>query len=369
MKIKDFSIERYFAEHEFTARYLLSSSDSDGYSMQYVIDQASPEERTRWDTLTLGYTETRGAAALRTAICKYYTSIGEKDVVVLSPNEAIFSLMNVLLQKGDHVICMSPIYQALHEPAESIGCTVSFWLPESEVNWYYDPSRLAELITPQTKLIVVNFPHNPTGHLPSSEDWNAIISIAREKNIVLFSDEMYRSLIHDPKDEIPAACDVYENAVSLSGMSKIFGLAGLRIGWLASKNAALLQEIEAFKDYLTICSSAPSEILATIALNNPDKFIDPNIKKILTNIELFKSFSVGSELFEFYRPKAGSTAFIKLKTAMPALQLANTIVKETGIMLLPSEMFHYGHHQVRIGFGRANLPEILAILEQFRLPS
>ncbi len=360
MKIKDFAIERYFAEHEFTAKYLLSSSDCDGYSMQYVLDQASPPERSRWDSLTLGYTETRGAAALRTAICKQYTGIGEKDVVVLSPNEAIFSLMNVLLEKGDHVICMAPTYQALYEPAESIGCAVSFWLPQSEKNWYYDPARLQELVTPQTKLIIVNFPHNPTGHLPSAEDWNTIIGIAREKNIVLFSDEMYRALIHDPEDEIPSACDVYENAVSLSGMSKVFGMAGLRLGWLASKNAALLHKVEAFKDYLTICSSAPSEILATIALNNPDKFIGPNIKKILTNIELFRAFSESSDLFEFYRPKAGSTAFIKLKTETPALQFANAVVKETGIMLLPSEMFNYGTHHVRIGFGRANLPEILA---------
>jgi aspartate/methionine/tyrosine aminotransferase len=274
--------------------------------------------------------------------------------------------MNVLLQNGDNVICMSPMYQSLYQVAESLGCTISFWEPEPESAWYYSPSALRKLITKRTKLIVVNFPHNPTGYIPAMDDWNEIIRIARENNLVLFSDEMYRSLVYDEKDEIPAACDLYENAVSLWGMAKSFGLAGLRIGWLASKNGDLLKKVEAFKDYLSICNSATSEILAAIALNNSMSFIGPNIEKIKLNIETFRQFQLrNSDLLEFYQPRAGSTAFIKLKIKLTALQYAEELVQKTGIMLLPSEMFGYGTNHARIGFGRANLPEILTLWEKF----
>jgi aspartate/methionine/tyrosine aminotransferase len=198
------------------------------------------------------------------------------------------------------------------------------------------------------------------------DDWNEIIKTARENDLVLFSDEMFRSLIYDTKDEIPAACDLYENAVSLWGMAKSFGLAGLRIGWLASRNKEILKKVEAFKDYLSICNSATSEILAAITLNNSMSFIAPNIEKIKSNIEAFRQFQLrNSDLLEFYQPKAGSVAFIKVKSKLTALQYAQELVQKTGIMLLPSEMFGYGTSHVRIGFGRANLPEILTVLEKF----
>jgi aspartate/methionine/tyrosine aminotransferase len=366
LRIKDFAIERYFARYEFSAEYLLSSSDCDGFPLKYVLDLASAEERESWDGLKLGYTETRGSPALRDAIAKHYKTISPDNVLVSSPGEANFSLMNILLEKGDDIICMSPMYQSLYQVAEDLGCTISFWKPEKENNWYYDPARLRKLITKRTKLIVVNFPHNPTGYIPSRIDWNEIISVARENNLILFSDEMYHDLIYDPKDKLPAACDLYENAVSLWGTAKSFGLAGLRIGWLASRNKEILKKAEAYKDYLSICNSATSEILAAIALNNSNRFIEPNIEKVMTNIEIFRQFQQrNSDLLEFYRPQAGSTAFIKLKTTLTAAQYAALLVKETGIMLLPSETFDYGTQHVRIGFGRANLHETLNVWEKF----
>src|SRR6185312_1869007 len=287
MIIEDFKIERYFARYEFAAKYLLSSSDCDGYSLKYVLDLASPEELARWETQTLGYTETKGSPALRAAISRHYQSIGTDDLLVLSPGEANFCLMNVLLEKGDEVICMAPMYQSLYQVAESIGCTIAFWEPEKDGDWYYDPARLQDLISSKTRLIIVNFPHNPTGYLPSAGDWAEIVNIARENNLFLFSDEMYHLLGSTAANDIQPACDLYENAISLWGMSKSFGLAGLRIGWLASRNKAILQKIEAFKDYLTICSSGPSEILAAIALNHHQSFIGPNNEKIRYNISSF----------------------------------------------------------------------------------
>lgn len=367
MKIKDFAVERYFARYEFTAKHLLSSSDCDGYSMSYVLNLASESERQLWENLALGYTETVGSEFLREAIRQHYQSIRMDEMLVASPGELNFILMNVLLSAGDHVVCMSPMYQSLYQVARDIGCNVTFWEPTiGQQGWHYNPSDLKSLIRDNTKLIIVNFPHNPTGFSPSSEEYLYIIELARQRGITIFSDEMYRFLNHGNSIALPSASDVYENAVSLWGTAKTFGLAGLRLGWLTSKNKMLLKKVESFKDYLSICSSAPSEVLGTIALNHMDRFVEPNLAKIRLNIVHFEQFHQRNiNLFDFPRPTSGSTAFIKLKIAESAMDFAEQLVTDTGIMILPSETFEYGTSYVRIGFGRENMPEVLAILEKY----
>ena len=367
MNLQDFKVERYFARYEFTARYLLSSSDCDGFSMNYVLGLASEGEKEQWDNLKLGYTETTGSEILRQSIQQHYQTIALDEVVVSSPGEANFILMNVLLHAGDHVICMAPMYQSLYQVAKDLGCAVSFWEPaQNEKQWYYDPADLEKLITANTRLIVINFPHNPTGFSPDIDDFNAIVSIARLHGITLFSDEMYRFLHHGSSAVLPSACDLYENAVSLWGMAKTFGLPGLRLGWLTSRNREILKKVESFKDYLSICNNAPGEILATIALNNSDKFVNPNLEKIRANMLIFEQFhSRHADFFDYLKPVSGSTAFIKLKINETAMDFAEKLVKETGIMLLPSETFEYGHKHARIGFGRENMGSVLQLLDNY----
>ncbi len=367
MNIDDFKIERYFSQYEFTAKYLLSSSDCDGYPVKYLLDHASSEELSAWENQTLGYTETKGSPELRRAIAGHYQTMGTDNLLVLTPGEGNFCLMNVLLERGDEVICMSPMYQSLYQVAESIGCKLNFWKPEYQHNdWYYNPEQLKAMVNKKTKLIIVNFPHNPTGYMPSSTDWDQIIAIARVNNLYLFSDEMYRYLGTNPNYKLTPACELYENAISLWGMSKTFGLAGLRIGWLASKNKAVLAKVEAFKDYLSICNSGPSEILSTIALNHSDKFITPNNEKIAGNIKHFQDFHQRNpDLLEFSVPRGGSTAFVRLNIPKSTMEYAEILVKNTGIMLLPAETFDYGTVFVRIGFGRSNLAEILKVWEKY----
>lgn len=365
MHLTDFKLERYFAKYEFTTKYLLSSSDCDGYPLQYVLDCATPAERRMYDEIKLGYTDSPGSLFLREAIARQYTTITPDKVVVTSPGEANFALMNVLLQAGDHVICMSPAYQSLYQIAEDLGASVSYWKPENNT-WYYNPDELAKLVTPNTKLIIVNFPHNPTGFLPTLDQQKRIVTIAKQHNIVLFADEMYHQLVHDEKNQLPAFCDLYENAVSLWGMAKSFGLAGLRMGWLASHNQKILGSVLAYKDYLTICNNPISEVLTTIALNHKEKFINPNLDKIRHNIMLFEKFvNDHNKMFLFQKPVSGSTGFIQLLNGETAKQFSERVVHEAGIMLLPSEMFDYGTQHLRIGFGRASMPEVLEVLKKY----
>jgi aspartate/methionine/tyrosine aminotransferase len=365
MQIKPFKLERYFAKYEFSTKYLLSSSDCDGYSMDYVLNCANQEEKELWNSLTLGYTDSQGSIFLRDSIAKQYNTATSEDILVLSPGEANFILMNVLLKRGDHIVCMAPAYQSLYQVCKSIGCKISWWEPENDKNWNYNPEQLKSLVNENTKLIIVNFPHNPTGFLPSLIQLNQIIEIARSRNIVLFSDEMYHQLVHKPELNIPSISDLYENAISLWGMAKSFGLAGLRMGWVVTKNKELLQKIMQFKDYLTICNNPMSETLSLIALNHKEQFIQPNITKIIKNKAIFEDFVKKTDGFLQFTPSmAGSTAFVKLNANQSALAYSEQLVHKTGIMLVPSEMFEYGNHHLRIGFGRENMTEVLDVWEK-----
>jgi len=260
---------------------------------------------------------------------------------------------------------MAPAYQSLYQVAISLDAKIIWWNVNDQ-SQEFQSSDLNGLITNKTKLIIVNFPHNPTGFIPSREDLNRIVEIARENNLVIFSDEMYHQLVHNIEDQIPAVCDLYENAICLWGMAKSFGLAGLRVGWLTSHRNDILQKIAGFKDYLSICNNAAGEVLSLIALNHKDRFINPNIEKIVSNKKLFSEFALRyPKLVEFNPTKAGSTSFVKLKMEMPTLDYCEDLVQKTGIMMVPSEMFEYGNSHVRIGFGRENFDEALLAWEQY----
>ncbi len=368
MKIRDFKLERYFAIHEFTAKYLLSSSDCDGYSMDYVLSCATQSEKELWNHLMLGYTESTGHPLLKDAILQHYSpKLNPNHVLVGSPGELAFVLMNVLLTNADHAIVMSPSYQSLYETINSLNCNLSFWKPNEE-NWHFELENLRKLIRPNTKLIVINFPHNPTGAMLSNQEIEELVAIAREHHIYIYSDEMYRGLTMSDEDEtMQPIANSYEKGISLWGMAKSFGLAGLRIGWFVSQDEELLRRVGSFKDYLSICSSAPSEMLSIIALNHSEQFMLPNIAKIRKNIKLFTHyFNSGQSLFsKFIAPQGGSVAFLPINTSGSALAFSNHLVATTGIMTVPSEMFEYEGKFLRIGFGRQNFAAVLEVLQQY----
>lgn len=362
MKINHFKLERYFAKHEFTAKYLLSSSDCDGYELKYVLDGASAKELALWENMKLGYTESEGNPLLRKIISTNYKKQSIDNIVVATPGELNFISMNVLLDSLDHVITVAPCYQSLYEVVKSIGCELSNWYP-SQDDWTFDTKKLEQLIKPNTKLIILNFPHNPTGSYLSLDQLNEIIRIARENNSYIFSDEMYHKLMVSELPELPPLCDLYEKGISLWGASKTFGLAGLRTGWLVSQDKEFLARVVSYKDYLSICNSAPSEVLTIMALNNMDRFILPNLKKIKRNIALFAEFAKNQKVIEnFVPPRAGTTSFVKLNIECSSLEFSDHLIKETGIMTVPAEMFEYEGKYIRLGFGRENFPEMLEIL-------
>ncbi|WP_457557748.1 aminotransferase class I/II-fold pyridoxal phosphate-dependent enzyme [Candidatus Harpocratesius sp.] len=369
MKISDFLLERYFNRYEFKAPYLLSSSDCESISIRDLLTLDNYKESLeKLQNLWLGYTESEGNPKLRAEIAKLYSSISSEQILCFSgAEEGIFVFLNVLLNPDDHIIVQYPAYQSLFEIANSIGCNVSKWIvEETDTKWQFNIETMKDLLQVNTKLIIINQPHNPTGSLMSKDDFQSIIDIAKKRKIYLFSDEVYRLLEYSPGFRLPPACDLYENAISLGVLSKAFGLAGLRIGWIATKNAELLRKMGAFKDYTTICNSAPSEFLAILALKHRKHLVHRNLEIIKKNLKYLDEFFMDyKDLFEWKKPRAGSITLVKLKNDISSDNFCKKVVDEAGILLLPSSLYEYGHSHFRLGFGRKNLPEALSAFRNF----
>jgi len=367
MKIRSFDLERYFALYEFSAEYLLSSSDCEALSMKELIEMASPGTLVLWEELRLGYTESAGHPLLREKISSLYENMGPDNVLVAVPEEGIFIAMNALLDQGDHVVCISPAYQSLYEIARSIGCSVTPWEKEiRDGKWHFDTNKLEQAITEKTKMIIVNFPHNPTGWLPSPAEQKKIVSIASERGIYLFSDEMYRGLETGKTEMLPGACDLYRNAISLSGLSKTYGLPGLRTGWLVCENPDIRKRLASFKDYTTICHSAPSEILSIMALENASRLASRSLEIVEKNLGHARTFFDSyKDLFTWMEPAGGSIAYPRLDLVVDVFDFCEGAVKEKNVMVVPSKVLGDDSRHFRIGLGRKNFPEALEAFEEY----
>jgi aspartate/methionine/tyrosine aminotransferase len=366
MRIKDFKLEEYFAKYEFNVEYSLCSSDCESFSVNELLTLEENAEENLKD-IRLGYTESLGNPILRDSISQLYSNINSEDVIVFSgAEEAIFVVMNVLLNKDDHIIVQYPAYQSLYEIANAIGCKVTKWLMEDENHWELDLKFLETSINSSTKCIVVNFPHNPTGYIPTEGFYKSIVNIAKKNNIYLLSDEVYKFLEYDESDTLTSACDLYERGISIGVMSKSYGLAGLRIGWLTTKDKPLYKKIASFKNYTTICNSALSEFFAILALRNRKKILNRNFEIINKNLILLDDFfHKYNKIFTWIKPKAGSIAFPRILVGSSVEDFCLDLLKEKSVLLMPSTNYDYGEHHFRIGFGRKNMPEALDKLEEY----
>jgi aspartate/methionine/tyrosine aminotransferase len=368
MRIADFALERYFARWEFNARYLLCASDVEGYPMAELVELADDETRGLWDGLALGYTESIGHPLLRREIASIYETIEADEVLTFAgAEEAVFCLMNVLVGPGDHAIVTWPGYQSLYEVARAAGAEVTLHELHETNGWAIDLDLMHRQVTPATRLIVVNLPHNPTGMLADRATFDGLVALATEAGAYLLVDEVYRGLELRATDQLPAGADATSRGISLGVMSKSFALAGLRIGWLATHDRDLLDRVARFKDYTTICSSAPSEILAIIALRARDRVLARSRSILARNLDhLDGFFDNWADRFTWVRPKAGSIGYPRL--TVPGVRIddwAAELVEAEGVLLLPGSQFGQPGNHFRIGFGRENLPEALARLEAY----
>ena len=364
VKVRPFALERFFARHEFTARYLLCASDPETLPLRDLLE-LEPGSAERLADLRLGYTDSRGGEDLRRAVGSLYANADPDRILVHGgAEEAIFAFMNAAIEAGDHVIVQFPCYQSHYSVAEALGADVTRWHCDLAREGAPDVEELERLVRPATRAIVLTTPNNPTGYPFDRAEIEAVVGLARRHGLWLFSDEVYRGSEREAQ-RAPAASDLYERAVSLGALSKAYGLAGLRIGWIATQDRELYAAIASVKDYLTICNSAPGEFLAGVALRHGDS-LTGRVRRIEAgNLDrLDEFFARWSALFTWRRPRAGTTAFPRY-LAGSSEAFCERLAAEAGVLLLPSSAFDCGDERFRIGYGRADLPQALEAFDRF----
>ena len=368
MKIGPFETEHFFARYEFTTPYQLCNSDCETLTVQELLEMADVS-MNEFGRLSLGYTESLGHPKLREQIAETYSEVSTDDVVMLgTPVEGIYLVARTALNPGDEVIVLSPAYDALIKMFEHVvgASNVRKWefIP-SDTQWQLDFDQLKNLVTPKSKMLVLNFPHNPTGYLPKQDQLNEVIKIVEENDLILFCDEMYFGLVHSGTPIIKSAAEISKRAVVLSGLSKTYGLPGLRTGWLIVQDKELRQNIINWKFYTSICPPAPSEFLAMAAWKVRDQLRDRSIAQIEHNLRLVDAFfRRWPELFIWRKPMAGSTALVRMNVPS-VMAYATRLAEEAGVLILPAVTLGSDDHHMRMGFGRVAFGEALERFEEF----
>ncbi|MCB1717415.1 MAG: pyridoxal phosphate-dependent aminotransferase [Candidatus Competibacteraceae bacterium] len=369
--LPDFRLETHFSKWEFKARYHLTASDAESLSMRDLLALASPEEREAFEGMWLGYTETFGASDLRQTIASLYEHRNADEILCFAgASEGIFAANTVLLDKDSHAIIVTPNYQS-HETLPLAICEATGIPLDPDDGWSLDIDRVAEAVRPNTKLVTINFPHNPTGTILPLDRYHALIELCRKHGIYILHDEIFHGLGPTGTAHLPFVTDVYERGLSLNVMSKSYGLPGLRIGWIACADSQVISRMERMKHYLSICNSGPSERLAKIALLNRDKLLSRNCSIIDENLPKWEAFFERyPDLFEWRRPDGSCMAFPRYKGAEGVEQFTRSLVEEDGVLLLPSTIYKSDlgatpADRFRLGFGRKGLDEGLAVLDAY----
>lgn len=315
------------------------------------------------------YNEEQGATATATR------QLSPRDVIVtqgaISANHLVFYS---LVGPGDHVICIFPTYQQLYSVPETLGAEVSLWQLRAENSYIPDVHELEKLIRGNTKMIVINNPNNPTGATTPKEVLADIIALARKHEIIIFSDEVYRPLFHsiEPHEIPPSAITMgYDKVVVTSSMSKAWALAGIRVGWIASRDPFITSAVASARDYTTISVSQLDDQVARYALSAAvrPQLLARNIALAKTNLNLLDRFVQDhASICSWTRPMAGTTAFVQFrnKNGAPVDDEAfcKDVLDKTKVMFLPGSRC-FGHGQVRFdGFVRIGYVNETGVLRQ-----
>ncbi|UQX86904.1 aminotransferase class I/II-fold pyridoxal phosphate-dependent enzyme [Jatrophihabitans telluris] len=367
--LPDFKLETYFSRWEFAARHNLTASDLQTTTVSDLLAMAEPDERADWERLDLGYVETFGSPALREAIAQTYENVQAADVLSFTgAQEGIFWTLTALLDKGDHAVVVLPGYQSVETVAASRAEVTGVLLDEHD-NWRLDVEAVAAALRPNTTVVAVNFPNNPTGAVADQNTWRALVELVRGRGIYLFSDEVYRGVELDPARTLAQAADLYERAISLNVMSKAYGLPGLRIGWIACRDRGLLSRVERLKHYGSICNAGPSEVLARIALKAAPTILARGRALLTQNAQLFGEFFARHDsLFRWEPPAGGCVCFPRYLGPGSVDEFCLSAVERSGVLLLPGSVYASALGPVpterfRVGIGRAGAEQALRALD------
>jgi aspartate/methionine/tyrosine aminotransferase len=383
LTLPSFRLEAFFAQWEFAARHHLTASDGQTVTVGELLEIAGTDPAELLG-LELGYVPTTGTDALREAVAGTFAgtarggraAVAPQDVLAFAgAEEALLLALSELLSPGDHAVVTVPNYQAMESVPIATGAEVTglpLWTGSGEsLRWTLDVDRVRAALRPTTKVVAVNVPNNPTGFVPDLDAWLALAALCEERGIVLFSDEVYRGVEADPARTLPPAVEVCATGMTLDVTSKSLGLPGLRVGWLVSRDRALLGRIEARKHWTSICNAGPSELLATLAVRNAGA-LRARLRAVLdANTKTFDAFFADhAQWFDWQAPDGGCVAFPRYRGPDGVEEFCARILAERGVLLLPASLYASDLATVpadrfRIGLGRRDPEPALAEVAAF----
>ena len=361
MKIEPFALERWLTRHELHVRYDIAESGILPLTVNDLLGFEPPERRAatleRLLSLPLGYNEAVGTHTLRALLAATYAQCDPANILVTTGAiEANFLLFNTLLDAGDHVIAPYPAYQQLYSVPRAIGCDVALWRIRPENGFRYDVDELEQLLTPRTRLIVLNTPHNPTGTMIPPADLRRIYALAESVGAYVLCDEAYRWLAVPGGEEFaPPVFDLGQRGISVGTISKPFGLPGLRIGWMAAPQE-IVARCWAMRDYVSLSPGKLNDALALLALERREQLVARNRAIIAANLASAQEWiDANADLLAWQPPRGGLLALLHYNLDLPSLVLADKLATEYSVMLAPGSAFGYEHY-LRIGIGQR--PEV-----------
>lgn len=365
MKIENFKVEEWFNKYEKNAAYDLADTCVESLSINELLELTGNKEEVLQEIFNqkLNYGAIHGSTRLKKAICTLYKKQTENNLTITHGAIGANHLaIMTLVEPQDKIVSVVPTYQQHYSIPKAFGGNVKLLFLKEENNWLPDLDELEQLAGNNTKLICMNNPNNPTGSVIPDSMLYKIVEIAKKAGAYILCDEVYRGLNHCENPFSVSIADIYEKGISTGSMSKVFSLAGLRLGWIAA-NTNIIEEINHQREYNTISVGIIDDYFAALAIENKDKIIKRNLEKILTGKKILTDWANSEPNINLIIPQGGTTAFIRYNADISSVEICKKLQQETGVMILPGETMELDGY-LRIGYGN-NFEQLKTALQIF----
>ena len=369
MKIKPFAVEEWMNAWEVGAKYNIAETCVDSISMNELFELTGEDKTEFLNRLCarrLSYGDIEGLPEFRKGVCGLYKTLNIENIVPThGASGANHHVFYSLISPGDRVVSIMPTYQQLYSIPESYGADVQILHLSKENNYLPDLEKLRRLVTPETKMICINNPNNPTGALMSEQLLREIVEIARSADAWILCDEVYRHLSQED-DWCPSIVDLYEKGISVSSMSKVFSLAGLRLGWIATHDMSVVKSCLSHRDYNLVSCGVFDEMLAAAALKHSDKLLERSRKIVRENLQILDDWVSSEPHVSYVKPQAGTTALAYYDLDISSYEFCEEMYKKTGAFVTPGDCFEVPH-SMRIGYayGKQDLIDGLKAISEY----
>ncbi|MDN6140010.1 MAG: aminotransferase class I/II-fold pyridoxal phosphate-dependent enzyme [Tetragenococcus koreensis] len=367
MYIEPFGVERWLSEYETVVDYNLTSTSIMPLSINKLLEiTGEDKDQVKEDifSLKLSYGVIEGHADYLTGVASLYHSLQKEQIISTNGGVgASYLTMVTVIEPGDHVVAILPAYQQIYSVPESIGAKIDYlFLEKSPSGYVLDMNKLAALVTPKTKAIVFNNPNNPTGDVIADEYLEQMVEIAKENDSYLICDEAYRGLTHNIGFSTSVA-DLYEKGISLGSMSKAFAMAGVRLGWIATRDETFMQNAHIHRDYTMITTGGIDEYIAALALKHKDVVQQRNMEITQSRATLFKQWLDSEPKLSYVPFKGGTVALPYFDSTLSSEEFCAKVIEEKSVLLMPG--FVFGLEKCfRMGYARESEEKMIAGLER-----